>query len=392
MRVAFVSDSYWPRVNGVSVSIQSFCGELAKRGHAAAVFCPDYPGADDRRGTAGSIFRFPSAPSGASAEDRLVRPDAFPAVARALDRFRPDIIYIQTEFAMHIAGRLYARTRGLPLVLCAHTDYEHYVANYIRGVDPALLKRTVRRLMRMIYRGADAIATPSHSMERLLRAYGIRKPIHVLPSGVPAAFSAAASDREAALLRRAALESDYPVLAGRRILLFAGRVTEEKGIDFLLPVLARVRRATPDVALLIAGDGPHRRALENKVVEAGLTDSVAFSGYLPYEDLPLVYAASDIFVFPSRTETLGLCTIEAMSAGLPVVAIGEMGTRDVMQGDNGGFMVKAEEEAFAQAIMLLLDDEALRRSKSAEARAWSERFGIAAATDRLLGLFAELLA
>ena len=142
-----------------------------------------------------------------------------------------------------------------------------------------------------------------------------------------------------------------------------------------------------DVALLFAGDGPARQHIETLSMRSGMSDSCAFMGYVGRSELPLVYASADVFVLPSKTETQGLCTIEAMGTGLPVVAIGEMGTLDVMRGDNGGFMVPSDEGAFAAAVLSLLDDADLRERKSAEARAWSKQYSISATTDRLERLY-----
>ncbi|MGO8693342.1 MAG: glycosyltransferase [Rectinemataceae bacterium] len=393
MRVAFLTDSYWPRVNGVSVSVQTFATELGRRGHDVVVLCPEYPdcaeGFDESSPTDPPVLRFPSSASAVSTEDRLVHVTAFRAIFSALDHFRPDLVYGQTEFSMQIAGRLYARRRGLPFVLCSHTDYEHYVANYITTVDSEVLKGTVRFLMRRIFGTADAVVTPSHSMERILKGYGIRKPIHVIPSGISpnfAPFPSAEIGRH-----RAALAARYPALAGRRILLFAGRVTEEKNTDFLVSLLRRLLAEREDLSLFVVGGGPHRAALEALVASRGLADRVAFTGYLPRSELPPIYAACDVFVFPSKTETLGLCTIEAMAVGTPVVAIGEMGTCDVMRGDNGGFMVPDDLEEFARAVLRLLGDEELRRAKSAEAVAWARSYSIDSTTDRLLDFFERII-
>jgi hypothetical protein len=376
----------------VSVSVQTFAAELARRGHAVVVLCPEYPAADGLElspPTEVPVLRFPSSPSAVSTEDRLVHVTAFRAIFSALDHFRPDLIYGQTEFSMQIAGRLYARRRGLPFLLCSHTNYEHYIANYITSVDSEVLKATVRFLMRRIFGTADAVVTPSHSMERILKSYGIYKPIHVIPSGISPNFTPRSYDE--ASRHRAALAARYPALAGRRILLFAGRVTEEKNTDFLVSLLERLLADRSDLALLILGDGPHRPSLEALVASRALADRVAFTGYLPRSELPLIYAACDVFVFPSKTETLGLCTIEAMAVGTPVVAIGEMGTLDLMRGDHGGFMVRDDIEEFAQAVLRLLGDEELWRSKSAEAIAWAGQYSVEATTDRLLGFFERIV-
>ncbi|MDA8425457.1 MAG: glycosyltransferase [Treponema sp.] len=393
MRIAFLSDSYWPRVNGVSVSIQTFASELARRGHAVVILCPEYPegdgGIEESDQTGPTVYRFPSSQSVVSTEDRIVHVTAFPAIFYILDRFRPDVIYSQTEFAMQVAGRLFARRRGLPFVLCSHTDYEHYIANYITTVDGEVLRATVRFLFRRVFGTADAVVTPSHAMERLLLGYGIYKPIHVIPSGISPIFKPLGADEIES--HRAALMEQHPALAGRRILLFAGRVTEEKNTDFLVPLMKRLLAERGDLALLVVGDGPHRAALEEHVRAEGLADRVAFTGYMGRAELPLVYAAGDVFVFPSKTETLGLCTLEAMAVGTPVVAIGEMGTRDIMRGDHGGFMVRDDLEEFALAVLRLLGDEELRRSKSAEAILWAEAFSIGGTTDRLVDFLERIV-
>lgn len=393
MRIAFLSDSYWPRVNGVSVSIQTFAAELAKRGHAVVILCPEYPEGDGGSGesdqTGPTVYRFPSSQSVVSPEDRIVHVTAFPAIFYILDRFRPDLVYAQTEFAMQIAGRIYARRRSLPFVLCSHTDYEHYIANYITTVDGEVLRSTVRFLMRRIFGTADAIVTPSHAMERILLGYGIYKPIHVIPSGISHIF--APRSPEEIERSRSALASRHPQLSGRRILLFAGRVTEEKNSDFLVPLLQRLLAERDDLALFVVGGGPHLAALEELAVSRGLGNRVAFAGYLPHTELPSIYAACDVFVFPSKTETLGLCTIEAMAVGTPVVAIGEMGTRDVMRGDHGGFMVRDDLEEFALAVLRLLGDEELHRAKSAEAIAWAEGYSTENTTDRLVTFFERIV-
>lgn len=386
MRIAFLTDSYWPRVNGVTVSVQTYRDEFERRGHASIVICPEYPDAMERDEKTPGVLRFPSMASMISSEDRLVRLDAFPAVFRALGRFRPDLIYVQTEFTLQIAGRIYARSRRLPFICCAHTDFEHYIGYYVPQVQKEALQATARFIMRTIYDTADCVVTPSRSMERVLLSYGVRKPFHVVPTGVPLMFSP--QRREDVAAYRSLIDARFPHLKGKRLLLFAGRVTEEKGVDFLLPMLERVLEQRDDVALLVAGDGPHRAIFETHASERNLSQRTAFMGYVPHDDLPIIYALSEIFVFPSKTETLGLCTIEAMATGTPVVAIGEMGTRDVMEGDNGGFMVPDDLGEFTAAVLRLLGDEGLRSSKSAEAVAWSKRYSIETTSETLLSLFA----
>jgi 1,2-diacylglycerol 3-alpha-glucosyltransferase len=390
MRIALVSDCYWPRVNGVTVSIQTYRDELQRLGHEVIILCPDYPASRGAVSDEASVHRFPSMANIVSSEDRLIRPTAFPLFVRALERFNPDVIHINTEFTAYLAARGYAKLRGYPLLITSHTDYEDYVSNYITYVPAPLLKATVRFLMRAIFRTSDVIITPSRTQEQKLKAYHIRKRFIVIPTGISGTFSPQPKDRVA--VYRGSLDARFPGLAGKRILLFAGRITIEKDVKFLIPVLKRLLSSRNDVVLLLAGDGPGRAPVEVAAKRAGLSDSVIFMGYVNRSELPLVYASADIFVFPSKTETQGLCTIEAMGTGLPVVAIGEMGTRDVMRGDHGGFMVRDDKREFVEAVSRLLDDEKLHSSKSAEAIAWARQYRVEMTTERLARLYKVLAA
>jgi glycosyltransferase involved in cell wall biosynthesis len=374
----------------VTVSLQTVRDELIRRGHEVLILCPEYPPSRGESRREATVRRFSSKASRVSKEDRLIGITAFPAFFRALDRFGPDVIHINTELNANIAARLFAYLRGHPILATSHTDYEDYVSNYIRFVDQRLLRAVVRFLMRLVFRTADVIITPSRNQQRLLKSYNIHKRIVVIPTGISDGF--VPQPAEAVADYRRTLDERFPQLKGKRLLLFAGRITVEKNAKFLFPVLRRIRTQMKDVALVFAGDGPARPHIEVLAARSGLCESCAFLGYVGRSELPLVYAAADVFVFPSKTETQGLCTIEAMGTGLPVVAIGEMGTLDVMRGDNGGFMVSDDVREFADSVLALLRDEGLRTSKAREAIAWAAQYRIATTTDRLERLYRVIAA
>jgi hypothetical protein len=349
------------------------------------VLCPDYPASRGHVPRESTVRRFHSRASRVSKEDRLIGITAFPAFFRALDRFNPDVIHINTELTANIAARIFAALRGHPILVTSHTDYEDYISNYVRFVDPRIMRAIIRFLMRILYRSADVVITPSGNQLRKLKNYNIQKRFVVIPTGISGIFVPQEPDKVTAC--RESLDERFPQLQGKRIMLFAGRITVEKDCKFLLPVLKHMQACRTDIALLFAGDGPARLQVEAAARRQGLIDSCAFMGYIKYAELPLVYAASDIFVFPSKTETQGLCTIEAMGTGLPVVAIGEMGTLDVMRGDNGGFMVRNDVKEFSEAALSLLGDEVLRKKKSAEAIAWAGQYRVGITTERLERLY-----
>lgn len=390
MKIAFVTDCWWPRINGVTVSVQTFRDELEKRGHQTLVLAPSYPGQKPDPAHP-QVKRFPSVKARLSPEDRLVIPLAFPSVYQALSEFDPDIVHFNSEFSLFFAGRLWCHRHGKPILITCHTNWELYIAHYAPWMPPAVSKHFTRRYMRHAYLDADYVLIPSPQIGELLASYGINGPHHVLPTGIAPSDFAVTSEETAAF--RARLDQEAPGLAGKRLLLYVGRMGEEKGISILLPVLTRVLKSIPDAALLMIGDGPARLDFLEVAQSTGLGDLVHAPGYLPRDQLRMVYSLASVFVFPSMTETQGLTTIEAMMCGTPVVGIGVLGTKDVMQGDNGGFLLPdARPEPFADAVIRLLADSQLRRAKSHEARLWAGRFSVRATTDSLLEHYKECLA
>ena len=149
-------------------------------------------------------------------------------------------------------------------------------------------------------------------------------------------------------------------------------------------VLENAKKVYPDTILLIVGGGPELEPLQKRAAELKLSKNVCFTGYQNRDDLAYFYKLADVFVFPSVTETQGLVTIEAMMTGLPVVAIGEMGTVDVMQGNNGGFMVKNDVTEFSEKVIELLSNKELHKQKCEEALAWSKKWSLPDLTNTLV--------
>jgi glycosyltransferase involved in cell wall biosynthesis len=141
----------------------------------------------------------------------------------------------------------------------------------------------------------------------------------------------------------------------------------------------------------VVGDGPYHRAFHHHAFKRNLHHRIVFTGYVDHWKLKYIYAEAEVFVFPSISETQGLVTIEAMASGTPVVAVGEMGTYFVMQGDNGGFMVPNRADDFAARVLELLADPDLRIRKAREALAYAEKWSISAMADKMAGVYQGLL-
>lgn len=379
MRVLMVSDVYFPRVNGVSTSIQTLRQALSAAGHASVLVVPDYPGAVAEP----DIVRVPGWPVPRDPEDRLMH---LRALAAALDRLKPsdfDLIHIHTPFLAHRAGVRWARKHHLPSVETYHTLFEEYFHHYLPFLPKAWLAAAARRISRKECDGVTAVIAPSSAMKNALQAYGVTSPVHIIPTGIRTADFA---DCDGAAFRaRHGIAPERPVMA------YVGRVAFEKNIDFLLRVTEAVRRDLPDVLFVIAGEGPARVRLERAVAKRGLTDNVRFVGYLERKtELPACYCAADAFVFASKTETQGLVLLEAMALGVPVVALAEMGTRDVLKEGEGCRIAPDDVAGFARTLLPLLADRDAARALGAAGRPYAAGWSEGRMADAVIGLYRQL--
>lgn len=374
MRVLMVSDVYFPRVNGVSTSIETFRKSLAAAGVEVCLVAPRYADEAEVEG----IVRVAGRAVPRDPEDRLASWTALRAAVRR-EAVDCDLIHVQTPFLAHYAGASAARRLGKPVIATYHTLFEEYLHHYAPFLPAEWLRGLARRLSRSQCNALDAVVVPSTAMRERLAQYGVSVPMHVLPTGIPMERFTRCDGKR--FRERHGLAADQPCA------LFVGRVAFEKNIDFLIESLALARREIPGLTLLITGEGPAERSLHRQAAALGLGDAVRFIGYLDRQrDLPDCYAAADCFVFASRTETQGLVLLEAMAAGLPVVALAAMGTRDILSPGRGCLTPADDVAEFAAATVRLLRDPALRSRLSHEASDYAREW----ADDRLAARLAEL--
>ncbi len=399
MKIAMFTDAYYPRINGVTVSVHSYATELSKLGHEVEVVCLEYSEEqqknslfDEKSSDKNSPFRIvriPSAPFLFSKEDRMMRLDKWYRIKRAMDEFRPDVIHINSEWTIGYFGALYAHHRKVPFVYTFHTMWEDYLSNYIVFLPTASMKIFGRNVVKFYLKRADEIIAPTKRIASVVKDYGIEKEVDILPTGIPDGKEDCTAGEQRKMAAK--IYKKFPNLKGKKILLFAGRIVKEKNLPFLFDVLEKVQKENPKTALLFVGSGPYVEELQSLAAERGLSDSVVFTGYVPSDELVYFYKIASVFTFPSKTETQGLVTVEAMLAGLPVVAIGILGTVDVMQGDHGGFMVKEDSDEFSEKVLSLLKNEKLRKEKSAEALDWAQKWKISSLTPRLVSCYQKAI-
>lgn len=377
MKILFISDVYFPRVNGVSTSIQTFRNELRTLGHTVHLIAPDYGtiSADET-----DILRMPARCVPFDPEDRFMDYGKVMQKLECLREEKYDIIHIQTPFVAHYLGVKLSGLLGIPCIETYHTFFEEYLYHYIPVLPKKLLRMAARLFSRHQSNRLDAMIVPSRPMRQVLKDYGIATPLEVIPTGIATASFNPAD--------RAAFRKKYGISQTRPVLLFLGRVAFEKNIGFLLKVLSRVRTIIPDVLLVIAGEGPALESLEEDVQEMGLASNVKFIGYLERNtELNDCYRSADIFVFASRTETQGLVLLEAMAQGTAVVSTAELGTLDVLREGSGVWIAKEELIDFSDKVVRMLKDGEARKQLGSAGREYALDWSARRQAERMLTFY-----
>lgn len=383
MRILMISDVYFPRINGVSTSIESFRHALADEDIEVDIVAPRYPAphGDDDKVTRIASRRVPFDP-----EDRLMDFGTLKRTLAAADRQAHDLVHVQTPFAAHYAGLRHARERRLPCLATYHTHFEEYLHNYVPAVPKDMLRGLARGLARRQCNALDAVIVPSSAMHETLAGYGVTAPMHRVPTGIPLERFSRTRRPPGADFRRC-----HGIPANQPMALFVGRAAHEKNIGFLLESLPYALQACPGLVLVIAGEGPALPTLKRQAARLGIASSVHFVGYLDrFDELPDCYAAADLFAFASRTETQGLVLLEAMAAGLPVLAFSALGTREIVEPRRGALPAPQEPRGFGLAMAELANAPQRRREMAIAAREFAGEWTTAACARRLAQVYREV--
>ncbi|MBN1410426.1 MAG: glycosyltransferase [Spirochaetales bacterium] len=384
MNIGFFTDCYLPQINGVVTSIESFRKELIKQGHTVYVFGPQSPVKQTRedklREKRENIIRFFSIPYFVQPEYSMVFP--FSYKLRHFEKYKLDIIHTQDYFPMGAYALYVAKRYKIPIVHTYHTlwaEYAHY------SFLPRSISRQILITWSRIYCNfCRLIFTPSRNVKDILKGYNIDREIIVLPTGIEINTNEKKND-----VQKTRMAHGLPVKA--KILIFIGRLGKEKNLFFLFRAFKQVAQKHPDAVLVLIGDGPERAELKTYAEKTGIEKKILFLGYKKRHEVFDILNASDIFVFSSKTETQGLVLMEALSEGLPAVAVAGNGVVDVLDGDQGGFMVKENENAFAGKVSELLSDPRLYDLKVREARDRALSFSSSHLTGKLLTHYKQVI-
>ncbi len=378
MRIGLFTNNFRPLVNGLATSVETFAQSFRRAGHHVTVVAPRYPGVPDCEE---GVLRVPGLR--APTHHAYVLPMAWwPGIASAVAALQLDVFHAQHPLLLGAAAARWARRAKRPLVFTYHTHYGQY-AHYVPGPSRLVAWLAIRQAATFADR-ADLVIAPGPAVVRCLHAQGVQTRIAIIPTGVPLAENSVEPCR---IARRQALGLD----GGAPLCLAVGRLAKEKNQVFLLSAFARVLQNLPSARLVLVGEGDERSGLERLTRTLGTKGRVQFVGAVPHEAVGGYYQAADLFLFPSTSETQGIVVLEALAAGLPVVAVTSDAAADLLGDGQGGILTPEEPEWFARSVVRLWEEPDRRRAMAEAGRRIAARYAPDACAARLLGLYEEIM-
>lgn len=381
MKICMFTNTYLPHVGGVAKSVDTFSRDLQAMGHEVLVVAPVYKDGVDETGDETNVFRLPALQNFNGSDFSLRLPVPF-LVDEKIDDFNPDIIHSHHPYLLGDAALRAARQRSLPLVFTHHTLYENYT-HYV-PLNSKAMRRFVINLSTEYANLCSKVVAPSQSVADLIKKRGVARPVEEIPTGVDVDLFS--SGRRIALRRELGLsEIDF-------VLGHVGRLAPEKNLEYLSEAVSGCLLNKPHARFLLVGSGPSEKTIGQIFSTKGLGDRLITLGQKTGSELVDAYAAMDLFVFSSQSETQGMVLTEAMAAGKPVVALDASGAREVVHDGLNGKLLPAETPAdvFASTLSALIEKEHQLDSFRQAARDTADRFSRKACVKKLIGLYESL--
>ncbi len=376
MRIGMVTACYKPVINGVTQMVSLYKQVLEQLGHEVTVFTLGKP---DPHGDEAGVVRSPGLPLGQT---------GYYFGIRYTQEAQSRLMQMEVLHCHHLlmSVEMAHRYAHAPIVYTNHTRYDLYAAAYSH-LPLSTTNLLLRRVWPALANLGDVVIAPSHGAKQVLQAYGIRAPIEVIANGIELERFLTPS--------RPHTKQELGLSGSALLLVFVGRLAREKNLDVLLEQFGQVRDAAAgtgrEVHLLLIGDGPLRRTIPTWREQRGLTGAVHLLGAVSYEETANWLAAADLFITASISEIHPLTLIEAMAAGLPVVAVHSPGISDTVQPGLTGLLADRPDQ-LAETAMPLVIDESCRQAMGAAARIASQQFDIRQTVAHTLALYERLLA
>ncbi|MEG2310408.1 MAG: glycosyltransferase [Clostridia bacterium] len=389
MKIGVFSDQYNPTISGMVTSINMLEQEMKKRGHEVYVFAPSKSIQTKENQ---SLYTLKSVPF-IVAKQYKNRLAAFYSrdIAKKIKEIGLDIVHTQSEFSLGLFGKIISRKFDIPFIHTYHTlweDYVHYIMP-IKGTRNIYTKRFARVISKNFVTKAECIIAPSKKAEKYLR-YKCKvknKPIYIIPTGIDILPFAR---ENFSLDERNKLKDSLGISKDDKVIIFIGRIAEEKSIDIIMNSMPSVFTANPNTKFLLIGDGPCKVALQTQAKNLNISDKVIFTGNVLWASIPKYLSIADVFVNASVTETQGLTFMEAMAAKVPIVARYAPNLSEFIIHNKNGILVKHEAD-FSKFVLSVINNETLSQKFSDNAYETAQKYSIEEFGDKLELVYTEII-
>ena len=375
MRIIFFTESYKPYISGVTTVLENLANYLTLKGHQVWIVAPWYP---EEKKVLSKIIRLPSFPSKTYPGFRIAIP-FFTRLFQKIKLIVPEIIHSHSPYTLGILAKIYSRRLKVPFVYTFHTIFTDYL-HYFPILPPKLAEYFLKRYFGWFLKNTPVVV-PTEFVKNMIAEFAPSM-IEIIPSGIDLKKVLEADSFD--LRKKIGLSPDT------KILLYVGRLSQEKNISFLMASLNVLAKKRSDWHLLLVASGPEENNLKNFSRELGLRKQLTFWPQVPHSEIYSLYRSADIFVCSSKSEAQGMVLIEAMAAGLPVVAVAAKGVSDIIN-KNVGFLVGEDIFEFSQAIEKLLESSDLRKTFGEGARHYvGERYSASITAEKMEKLYFKL--
>ncbi len=384
MRIGIFTDTYHPDINGVVTSIKMLEQEMTKRGHEVFIFSPTKHEPTENQ----NLYMLKSIPLFVAKKYKYRIASFYSrSIAKQIKELNLDVVHTQSEFSLGLFGKIISRKFNIPFVHTYHTmweDYVHYIVP-IKGGRNIYPKRFCRKFSKNFVNKADAVISPSKKTEKYLkyRCKIKNKDIFIVPTGIDLApfRKENFSDKQ-----KEDLKKEIGLTKEDKIILFVGRIAEEKSVDVLINGMPEILKKEPNAKFVIVGDGPSVQDLKNLAAKLNISDKVIFTGRQPWEKIAIYYSIGDVFVNASTTETQGLTFIEAMGAELPVVAKYDTNLDGIIRNNETGMFFLFDKD-YPKTVLKLLNNDTLREKLSKNGLKTAEKYSVKYFGDNLENVY-----
>ncbi|HPN55061.1 MAG TPA: glycosyltransferase [Candidatus Moranbacteria bacterium] len=380
MKIAFFTNNYLPNVYGVPMSVETFRQEFEKLGHTVYIFAPNY---SDYQDTNKNVFRYPSI----DIEIKFRLPLGIPysrKMDKLIEKLDLDIIHSHHPNLLGSAAMKWAKKKNIPLLFTWHTLYDKYT-NFVPFLPSKLTASWIINKAVKYANQADSVIVPTQSIEPIIKNWGVaNEKIFPVATGI--------NEAEFSNPDRKKIREQYKIQDDETLLLLVSRLTEEKNIKFLFEAIAEVLQKNPKTKFMLVGDGYLKPELEKEAKKMNLEKQIIFAGAVEAAEIKNYYAAGDIFVYASKSETQGMIITEAMYAGLPIVAVKATGIESLVENDVNGILTSENKEEFISAIEKLIEDKDLRDKMSQESKIIArEKYTASASAQKMLEVYKQVI-